>query len=167
MSSLSQEVLAQRLDDLWSWDWGWDREAQGRSLNPEPRLEPQLIGKTQLGAFSKIQITWGLAHPTQSDSPACASESVRFEKPPRSLRGHSSWPWWPQGLLERHSSGPQAHAWSLHMKQLSSLPPPAPQACSDRRRTPPAAPWEGGSRVPMAENAGQTQEARNRKDKCP
>lgn len=56
MSSLSQEVLAQRLDDLWSWDWGWDREVQGRSLNPEPGLEPQLVGKTRLGAFSKIQI---------------------------------------------------------------------------------------------------------------
>lgn len=36
---------------------GWDGEVQGRSLNPGPGLEPQRIGKTQPGAFSKIQIS--------------------------------------------------------------------------------------------------------------
>lgn len=126
---------------------GWDGEVQGRSLNPGPGLEPQRIGKTQPGAFSKIQISGSPPTPPSGNIQRVFQNLCVV----KSLRGHSSWPWepqcpWgPQGLLEGHGSGPQAHAGCLHSKQPCSRPPPAPQACSDWWRTPPAAPGEGGS----------------------
>lgn len=151
---------------------GWDGEVQGRSLNPGPGLEPQRIGKTQPGAFSKIQISGSPPTPPSGNIQRVFQNLCVVKSLPGVSGGTAAGPGnrsVPGGLRASWRGTALAPRLMLGACTQSSRAPahplrPRPALTGGEPLQPPLGRVEAA--VGMAENTRQTQETWDRTFKC-